>query len=130
MLPVVTCLDVASTDATRTNNCDIWKWWESLWNFISQNMLPEISAYEVTIPRVNDWPYIGCIDHVWEHGEFVQATNDLKYPFKDSSWAVKFLCLVSFFFPSTRQQFHYFFSLSEYWKRNWGADVCHSHRRL
>lgn len=54
MLPVVTCLDVASSDATRTKNCDIYKWWESLRN-ISQNLLPGISALEVTIPRVYAW---------------------------------------------------------------------------
>lgn len=56
MLPVVTCLDVASSDANRTKNCDIYKWWESLRN-ISQNLLPESSALEVTIPRVYAWTY-------------------------------------------------------------------------
>lgn len=58
MLPVVTCLDVASSDATRTKHCDMQKWWESLRN-ISQNLLPEseISASEVTLPRLNEWPY-------------------------------------------------------------------------
>ena len=52
MLPVETCLDVASSDVTGTENCDIEKWWESLRN-ISQNLLPEIAATEVTVSRVN-----------------------------------------------------------------------------
>ena len=52
MLPVETCLDVASLDVTGTENCDIQKLWESLRN-ISQNLLPGIAAVEVTIPRVN-----------------------------------------------------------------------------
>ena len=52
MLPVETCLDVASSDVTGTENCDIQKLWESLRN-ISQNLLPGIAAVEVTIPRVN-----------------------------------------------------------------------------
>lgn len=56
ILPVVTCLDVASSDATRTKNCDIQKWWESL-RSISQNLLPEISASEVLIHRANAWAY-------------------------------------------------------------------------
>lgn len=56
MLPVVTCLDVASLDETRTKNYDILKWWESLRN-ISQNVLPEISASEVASPRLNAWSY-------------------------------------------------------------------------
>lgn len=49
MLPVVTCLDVASSDATRANSYDIQKWWESLRN-ISQNLLPEISALKLRFP--------------------------------------------------------------------------------
>ena len=56
MLPVVTCLDVASLDATRTKYCDIQKQWESL-KTISQNVLPGISASEVLIPRVSAWSY-------------------------------------------------------------------------
>lgn len=65
MLLVVTCLDVASSDATRTENCDIQGWWESLRN-ISQNLLPEISASEVSIPRVKDWCYrISAITITW-----------------------------------------------------------------
>lgn len=56
MLPVGTCLDVASSDLTGTENCDIQKWWESLRN-ISQNLLPEVASSEVTVPRVNVWSY-------------------------------------------------------------------------
>lgn len=56
MLPVVTCHGVAPSDAMRTKNYDIHKWWESLRN-ISQKVLPEISASGVAAPRENAWSY-------------------------------------------------------------------------
>lgn len=49
MLLVVTGLDVATSDATRTKNCDIQKGWESLKN-ISQHLLPEFQPLKSLFP--------------------------------------------------------------------------------
>lgn len=41
------------------------RWWESLRNMISQNLSPEISDYELTIPRASDGPSAGCVCRIW-----------------------------------------------------------------
>lgn len=124
MLPAVTCLDVVSSDATQTKNCDIWKWWERLRN-ISQNMLPEISASEVTIPWVNGWPYTAwtsplwrarrpCADHAW-----------LEVAFSGFFLSCEVALLLAYFFTSSRQQLSSAYSLTECWPA-----VCQAHLRV
>lgn len=121
----LTLFDVAGGDPPwcgflRCNsNCQLGhlKWWESLRNMISQNLSPEISAYELTIPRASDWPSAGCICRIWrtrrigaDH-EWLAAATFLGY-----FLSCEISLLGVWFFTSSRQQFCSFFSLSASWK--------------
>lgn len=98
MLPVVTCLDVGSSDATGTKNCDIQKRWESL-RSISQSLLPEFQPLKSLFPgwmngltESLQW-WLPGVD--WEKGYMRRSRSHRNGILRIISKPCKVLCLIS-----------------------------------